>query len=344
MAIRKTLVLGSTNVPEELGAGDGLVPYLDPSTATLSELIQALLDYRVIAPEILTIPSSITLPVVSGSLTVGSLLSCTTGTWTGAPTSYTYVWQEDIAGVWTAVAGETSSTYLTTDAGTFRCQVVAVNLTGNSLPASSNSLVISVSSSLATFASVTANGVLSNGNRTLDLSTTGTANCLTSAAILEKTYYEVELSGLGNCAACLYGGVSALTTDHDFGQWYGEPGLTALVEAYKMSAYANYGIAGEEFNSTVTNFAAAQTAPMWIHFAVDPATREVWIRVRSTGEGTAAWGGGGNPATGTTPTLVLSGSDPIFGAATSIGGLSTLLLPGDFQGTAPVGFRSGIAG
>ena len=30
-------------------------------------------------------------PVASGSLTVGSTLSCTTGTWTNSPTSYAYV-------------------------------------------------------------------------------------------------------------------------------------------------------------------------------------------------------------------------------------------------------------
>ncbi len=86
-------------------------------------------------------PTNTVAPVASGTATVGSTLSVTTGTWTGDATIvYTYQWQR--AGV--NIGSATANTYLlvTADAGTsVRCVVTGTNGVGN---ASANSNAISV--------------------------------------------------------------------------------------------------------------------------------------------------------------------------------------------------------
>jgi len=60
-----------------------------------------------------TIVGNTVVPVISGSLRVGSTLSVTTGTWLGAPSSNTYQWQSSSDGsVWDSISGATSSTYV----------------------------------------------------------------------------------------------------------------------------------------------------------------------------------------------------------------------------------------
>jgi hypothetical protein len=83
-------------------------------------------------------PANTVAPVISGSLTVGSLLTSTTGTWTNTPTSYAYQWQRD--GV--DIGGATSSTFTTANAGVHRCRVSATNAGGTGGPVNSNTLTI----------------------------------------------------------------------------------------------------------------------------------------------------------------------------------------------------------
>ncbi len=52
-------------------------------------------------------PTVITLPAISGTPSVGEILTSTTGTWTFAPTSFTRQWRRDGA----AITGATSATY-----------------------------------------------------------------------------------------------------------------------------------------------------------------------------------------------------------------------------------------
>jgi len=69
-------------------------------------------------------------PVVSGSVTVGGVLSCTTGTWSPTPSSFAYQWQTSADGAtnWTNIAGAAVNTY-TVQAGNvglyIRCAVTA---------------------------------------------------------------------------------------------------------------------------------------------------------------------------------------------------------------------------
>jgi WD40 repeat protein len=76
-------------------------------------------------------------PAISGTATVGQLLSASTGTWTGSPTSYTYKWRRcnSSGAKCTAIAGATASTYTVTsgDLGhTLRVYVTASNSHGHS--------------------------------------------------------------------------------------------------------------------------------------------------------------------------------------------------------------------
>jgi hypothetical protein len=79
-------------------------------------------------------------PVISGTAVVGSVLSCTTGTWIGSGLSYTYQWFSN--GV--AIGGATSSTFTLTqtqagNSANISCVVTATNGIGYSV--SSNIIV-----------------------------------------------------------------------------------------------------------------------------------------------------------------------------------------------------------
>ena len=77
-----------------------------------------------------SLPVNTDAPAVSGTATVGSTLSSSTGTWTGAPApAFTYQWQRGSTGI----SGATSSSYTvaTVDvASTIRCVVTATNSLG----------------------------------------------------------------------------------------------------------------------------------------------------------------------------------------------------------------------
>jgi hypothetical protein len=71
-------------------------------------------------------PRNLTVPGISGTTAVGQTLTASTGTWSGAPTSFAYQWQRcDPPGAsCTAIAGATGQTYLVTDADVgFRLRV-----------------------------------------------------------------------------------------------------------------------------------------------------------------------------------------------------------------------------
>jgi len=79
-------------------------------------------------------PVNTILPAITGTATYGQVLTCSTGTWSNSPTSYTYQWQHGT----TDISGATTSTY-TLDGSyvgeTIRCVVIAVNAGGSSIGA-----------------------------------------------------------------------------------------------------------------------------------------------------------------------------------------------------------------
>jgi len=97
-----------------------------------------------------SLPVNTVAPVVSGTATVGSTLTTTNGTWTGAPTpTFTYQWQRNTSNI----SGATSSTYVVqlADVGfTLRCVVTGTNSVG-SASANSNSTATVASPYWASF-------------------------------------------------------------------------------------------------------------------------------------------------------------------------------------------------
>lgn len=78
-----------------------------------------------------------------------------------------------------------------------------------------------------------------------------------------------------------------------------------------------------------------------VEVAVDVTSRKVWAR-NSGG----SWLGGGDPATGATPTCTLSGTGDIYAVASNIqwhGDSITIHTdPENVTGSAPSGFSSGL--
>ena len=86
-------------------------------------------------------PTNTVAPVISGTTTLGSTLSCTTGTWTGtAPITYAYQWKRNGSNI----GGATNSTYVTVVADStanITCVVTATNTAGSGT-ATSNTLTM----------------------------------------------------------------------------------------------------------------------------------------------------------------------------------------------------------
>ena len=85
-------------------------------------------------------PATIDTPYVSGATVRGSVLSCTTGNWTGSPTGYAYQWKSNGVNV-----GSNAATYTTVvgDVGhTVGCVVTATNATGSTPAPLSNTITV----------------------------------------------------------------------------------------------------------------------------------------------------------------------------------------------------------
>jgi hypothetical protein len=83
-------------------------------------------------------PVNTVAPVISGTTTLGSVLTTTNGTWSNSPTSYTYKWRRGAA----IISGATSSTYTLVIAdsnASITSEVTAINA-GGSTPATSNAI------------------------------------------------------------------------------------------------------------------------------------------------------------------------------------------------------------
>jgi hypothetical protein len=94
-----------------------------------------------------TAPVNTALPAISGSAVVGQTLTASTGTWSGAPTSYMYQWRRcDSAGANCAnISGATANSYAlqSADAGaTLRVVVTATNTAGSTSATSAQTSVV----------------------------------------------------------------------------------------------------------------------------------------------------------------------------------------------------------
>lgn len=92
-----------------------------------------------------TVPVNSVAPSISGTLQTGDVLTAATGTWSGAPGSYSYQWKHasSAAGSYTNIASATSSTYTLTDSDIgdyLKVEVNATNVNGGGTPVLSASV------------------------------------------------------------------------------------------------------------------------------------------------------------------------------------------------------------
>lgn len=121
------------------------MPVLNQSTDEVFVGTQAAIAAYLGTVEIWTLaapPVNTAAPVASGDTTPPADLACTTGAWSGSPTSYAYQWQEFTGGTWVDVSGQTASTYTDAPLGQYRCEVIATNAEDDSDPAYSNSIAV----------------------------------------------------------------------------------------------------------------------------------------------------------------------------------------------------------
>jgi len=92
-------------------------------------------------PGPLAAPRNLDVPLVMGEGTVGAVLSCTMGNWTGEPDGYSYRWMADGA---TLTEGEAAEyTVAAGDAGkSVSCVVTATNAEGSTAAPPSNAVAI----------------------------------------------------------------------------------------------------------------------------------------------------------------------------------------------------------
>lgn len=91
---------------------------------------------------VLSAPVNTGLPSVSGSLVLGDAVTATTGTWTGNPApTYSFQWQEDVAGVWTNV-GTDDENFTPANIGDFRVNVTATNSEGEATATSDEFVIV----------------------------------------------------------------------------------------------------------------------------------------------------------------------------------------------------------
>lgn len=93
------------------------------------------------------VPHVVTAPVISGTTTVGNILTATSGTWSNSPTLYLYQWERcsSTGTGCVVISGATSSTYTlaTVDAGsTLEVSVTAKNSAGTGSPSASGATAV----------------------------------------------------------------------------------------------------------------------------------------------------------------------------------------------------------
>ena len=229
-------------------------------------------------------PVNTAAPVASGTLTVGSTLSCTNGTWTNSPTGYAYQWLRNGANI----SGATSSTYVTVtaDGGTsIRCTVTATNAHGSG-SATSNTLAIAAggASSVWSAADAAANAMtLSNGG--LTVANPAGAN-MSIRGTISKTSGKLYIEFLG-----------VVTADNMmFGLASSGFNIVSYLGSSNYSAGQNYST-NQVSSGFTSNYSTTQyplSGDVWA-MAVDFGAGSIWFGHNNV------WLNSSNPATASLP-------------------------------------------
>jgi len=219
-------------------------------------------------------------PVISGTATEGSVLSCTTGTWSGSPT-YAYQWKRGATNVgtnantYTLVAGDIGSN--------MTCVVTATNA-GGAASATSNSLgPVTAPVSALNPADKTADVTLSNANLTAEMTATANGNVRGTLGRSSGKYHFEALYILD-----VGGGSSGIGIFTSAFSISGNPRFASAAGFYAESGYVNEnGVGGV----TADGFTTGDT----IAIEVDFGAAQFWVqKLGGTGrKGPFVYGGAG---------------------------------------------------
>lgn len=291
-------------------------------------------------------PENLSPPIVSGAVVAGDNAFTTTGVWGNEPIlEYQYIWQ--VFGTdWANIPGESSSTIMNLDMGEYRSGVRARNSVGWSDWAYSAAFIVVEGGAVAfaTFANPNAYITLSDGgNHAAYTGEPGNVgNTFSSHPITQPTYMEFDLISSGNaCGVQLYNGNQTESVSYaPFGQWYGEPGFTVMLSpTWVIMYFANNGLPNEIPPTMADDLGFSLEETARIRLAVSGQNVWLWSTTQD------AWVGGGNPVTGTAPTVVLPGTGPMrFGAASAATTARVNIInPANFVSAPPTGFTAGVA-
>jgi hypothetical protein len=126
--------VGSTYTLASQDVGQSITCAVSAANGAGSSLPVGSLPVVPLGASSLPVPVATSPPTISGNPALGQNLTCSSGSWSNAPTSYTYAWQRTGA----ILSGATGSTYVATAsdlAQAISCIVVAHNASGDSAPA-----------------------------------------------------------------------------------------------------------------------------------------------------------------------------------------------------------------
>ncbi len=140
----KNGALTATQVADALRTGATLLP----GNWLFGGRVDALGTLRALGASIGAAPANLAPPTISGVATVGSTVSASTGSWSGAPTSYAYAWSRcESGGSCQPIAGAATASYpiVAADAGTV-IQVTVTASNGAGSASAAGTLAVTTSS------------------------------------------------------------------------------------------------------------------------------------------------------------------------------------------------------
>ena len=209
-------------------------------------------------------------PVVSGTTTLGSVLTTTNGTWTNSPTSYTYKWRRGAS----IISGATSSTYTLVYAdssASISSEVTAINAGGSTAETSGNAEIADNYTPVNTVAPVI------SGSTPVGSTLTTTNGTWTNSPTLAYQWYR-GATLITSATAATYVTVTAdtglavtcrVTGTNPVGSAVGISNAitpTAVVTAFAFTANTNNISAG---SSTATQFKLPLTTSTGLNIVVD---------------------------------------------------------------------------
>ena len=239
------------------------------------------------------VPANTAAPVASGSLTVGSTLSCTQGTWTNSPTSYAYQWQRGGANI----SGATSASYVTVtaDGGTsVGCLVTATNAVGSASQAS-NTLAIAAggATSVWSAADATANGMtLTNGGLTV-ASTAVVGTWQSIRGTISRSSGKMYVEFVTSAATTMIVGAGTANTGFTPTTYLGGA-------ASSFGGYNNATEYGTDFTAIYALGTGNALAGDVVGMAIDFGAGKVWLAYNNL------WVSSSNPATGADPSATFT--------------------------------------